>query len=46
MQGVENPCQEASALPLVAAVGLELVETSASEPEGELSLVASELVPT
>ena len=32
MQGVENPSQEASALPLVAAVGLNWVKKSASGP--------------
>jgi hypothetical protein len=30
MQSVENPSQEASALPLVAAVGLNWVKKSAS----------------
>ena len=36
MQSVENPSQEASALPLVAAVGLNWVKKSASEPKPAL----------
>jgi hypothetical protein len=32
MQSVENPSQKAAAFPLVAALQLNLVETTATEP--------------
>ena len=41
MQRAENPAQEASAFPLVAALELELAYTTASDPNRKLPLSSS-----
>lgn len=40
MQSVENPSQKAAAFPLVAALQLNLVETTATEPIAAIAAYA------